>query len=404
MFSPDPLSNEGYSLGFTSEAERTNYVRAGIGFGTAYDDNVLPSSGQAVSDVRYSIWPSISLQQSRPRLGWTLTYSPGYTIHQNLGSINGIDHNLALGFDYRISPHVTLSLGSSFQKTSDLLNLPAQNSPSAGSAAGPSLTDSVVPPATARVSSLNDAEITYQFGPNAMVGARGTFSGLWYPDRAKLNGLYDSTAESASGFYTHRLSGMHYIGVSYGFQKLLTHPGQSETQTQSAFLFYTLYLPPSLSVSLFAGPEHSDTLVENTGPLHQWSPAAGASVAWHGEHASLGASYSHRIGDGGGLAGAVLSNRVDASARWRFARAMTAGLEGNYSTSSLLDSQLLGLGGHSWSGSASLQRPLGDKLDLQMGFTHLHQSYSSVNAISNAPNRNNVWISLSYQFERSLGR
>jgi hypothetical protein len=128
-------------------------------------------------------------------------------------------------------------------------------------------------------------------------------------------------------------------------------------------------------------------------------------VAWHGEHTSLGASYARRIGDGGGLAGAVLGNRVDASARWRFARTMTAALEANYSTSTLLDSQLLqGLGGHSWSGSASLQRPLGDKLDLQLGFTHLHQSYSSVSTIADAPDRNNIWVSLSYQFERSLGR
>ena len=40
-----------------------------------------------------------------------------------MASMNEIDHNLALGLEYRLSPHVTLSVGDSFQKTSDLLNL-----------------------------------------------------------------------------------------------------------------------------------------------------------------------------------------------------------------------------------------------------------------------------------------
>ena len=284
MFTPDPLSNEGYSLGFTSEATRTNYVRGGISFGTTYDDNVLPSSGQAVSDVRYSIWPSLSLQQSRPRLGWTLTYSPGYTFHQN-GAINGVDHNLALGFDYRLSPHVTLSLGSSFQKTSDLLNLP-QNSPSSGSAGAPGLTDSIVPPATARISSFNDAEITYQFAENAMVGAKGSLSGLWYPDRIILTGLYDSTAESALGFYTHRLSGMHYIGVSYGFQQLLTHPGAVGDADTQCVLFLPLS-PSRFSPSLYLQGPNGRTL--------KWTCTAATQVVtrdwrqrgWHGERTSF---------------------------------------------------------------------------------------------------------------------
>ena len=39
----------------------------------------------------------------------------------------------------------------------------------------------------------------------------------------------------------------HYIGVTYAFQQLLTHPGQAETQTHSALLFYTLYLPRALT-------------------------------------------------------------------------------------------------------------------------------------------------------------
>lgn len=404
MVTPAPFSGEGYSLDFAGETPRTNYLRGGLRFGTAYDDNVLPSRGQAVSDTTYSIWPTLSLQQTRSRLGWNLNYSPGYTFHQRLSAINGVDHSLDLGLEYRLSPHVTVSVTNSFQKTSDLLNLRDQNGSTSAPAGPNGPNDSIVPPATARISNFGDAKITYQFGRNAMIGARGTLTGLWYPDRAEVPGLYDSTAESGSGFYTHRLSGKHYIGASYGFQRLLTH-NHAVTQTHSVLMFYTLYLPPRWTVSLFAGPEHSDTQAEFSLPLRRWSPAAGGSLSWHGEHTSLVTSYERRISDGGGLSGAALTNRAEASGRWRLAKTLTTALGASYSTNSVLESQaLVGLGGHSWSGSASLEHPLGDMLNLQMGYTRLHQSYSSITAISQAPDRNYVWLSLSYQFERPLGR
>jgi hypothetical protein len=404
MIPPVFLGDQEYSLTFASETPRTNYLRGGLSVGTAYDDNALPSSGQVVGDVRYSIWPSLTLQQSRSRLGWTLSYSPGYTFHQRLSSINGLDHNLALGFDYRLSPHVTVTVANSFRKTSDLLSLPYQSGVGSGSGIqGPN--DSIIPPATTTIGNFSNMEIAYQFAENAMVGAKGTWTGLWYPDRAKLPGLFDSTGEGGSLFYAHRLSTKHYIGVTSGFQRFLTHPGQSETQTQSTLLFYTLNLPPRWTVSVFAGPEHSDNRAGPSFNLSKWSAAEGGSLNWHGQRTSVGASYAHRIRDGGGLSGTVLSSQADASVRWLAARALTANIGGSYSTNSVLASEpVLGVGGKTWSASASLQHPLGDNVSIEMGYTHLHQSYSSVPSISTVPEQNYAWVSFSYQFDRPLGR
>src|ERR1700690_3093269 len=88
MATPAPVSGEAYSMGFTSET-RSNYLRGGLVFGSAYDDNVVPgSAGHPVSDVSYSVWPTISLDQTRSRLHWLLTYSPGYTFYQKTSSQN----------------------------------------------------------------------------------------------------------------------------------------------------------------------------------------------------------------------------------------------------------------------------------------------------------------------------
>ena len=83
MTTPTPVSGDGYSLAFASETPRSNYLRAGVSIGSAYDDNVLPASGQKIGDESYSVLSSIALDQTRSRLHWTLNYSPGFTFYQH---------------------------------------------------------------------------------------------------------------------------------------------------------------------------------------------------------------------------------------------------------------------------------------------------------------------------------
>ncbi len=389
MVTPAPINDESYSLAFAPETPRSNYLRGGLNFGTIYDNNLLYLSTNAppISDVRYSVWPSLSLEQSRSRLRWDLSYSPEFAFHQTYSSLHEFDHSLAFNLEYRLSPHVTLSLEESFQKTSDLLNLSQQSALVSGESAPLQGPNAIVPPSIARITNLSDAGISYQFGKNSMIGAKGSFSGLWYPNRDSVAGLYDSTTQAGEAFYTHRLSRKHYIGVTYAFQQLLTHPGQAETQTHSTLLFYTLYLPQTLTISVFAGPEHSETRGGVTLPFQKWSPAEGASLGWHGERVGLAASYSQGIRSGGGLSGVVHYNSAGASVRWQVARTVTAGVEASYSTSTLLDSSTgeFGTGGHTWAGAAIVQHPLGERLALQLGCTRLHQSYSNIAVVSGHP-------------------
>ena len=409
MATPAPVSGEAYSMGFTSET-RSNYLRGGLVFGSAYDDNVAAgANGKPVSDVSYSIWPTISLDQTRSRLHWVLSYSPGYTFYQKTSSLNSENQNFAVDFKYRLSPHVTLSLRDSFQKTSNLLNQPNSDLTNqvSGGAVGPN--NSLIAPIADVLTNNANATLTYQFAANAMMGASGTFTNLHYPTQTQVPGLSDSSSRGGSAFYNRRLSKMHYIGATYQYQMFLANPivGQSETQAHSVFLFYTLYLKPTLSVSLFGGPQYSDTEQFGVPTLKTWSPAAGASLGWQGRLTSFAASYSRRINDGGGLSGAVHSNTADASLRRQLTRRLSASAGASYSNNSVVDALPQfgsGTNGHTVSGSASLQRPIGEHLNVQLQYTRLHQSYSGIAAISSNPDRNREAINISYQFSRPLGR
>ena len=80
-------------------------------------------------------------------------------------------------------------------------------------------------------------------------------------------------------------------------------------------------------------------------------------------------------------------------------------MAGGYAQNDVLSSALFGgNGGHTISGTASLQKQVGEHINLQLGYTRLHQSYSNVPVLSLNPDTNREFVSVSYQFSRPLGR
>lgn len=412
MLTPPPVSGAAYAS-IPESQERSNYLSAGVIFNTAYSDNVLGGvTSKPVSDIDYSVWPTISLDQTTTRLHSILTYAPGFTFYQKTTGRNEADQNASIDFQYRLSPHVTASVRDSFQKTSNVFSQPDPLSAAAvyGSTQVP--TAAIVPPVADRLSNNADADLSYQFSRTSMIGASATFSNLHYPDPSQVPGLYDSSSKGGAAFYSHRLSKKHYIGAQYQYSRILAFPtgAEFETQTHTMFLFYTLYLRPNLSLSFSGGPQHYEATQSSLLNEHSWSPAVNASLGWQGKRTTFAASYSRTVTGGGGLIGAFESNSANASARWQIARMWSVGAGAGYAiyknvlTSVPTSLAAISQGGHSITGTVSLQHPIGQHFEAELGYTRMHQSYSDVAVISTAPNTNREFISISYHFNRPLGR
>jgi len=408
MLTPPPVSSEAYTTAVGSTI-RSNYLRTGWVINTAYSDNVVGGSGtNPISDVSYSIWPTIAIDKTTTRLHWILNYSPGFTIYQHTSALNQADQNVALDFRYRLSPHVTASARDSLQKTSNVFNQPDSFTGGAISGGVQPQPISVVAPTADQLSNTATMELTYQFSRNGMIGATGAFTNLHYFDPAEVPGLYDSNSGGGSAFYNHRLSRMHYVGATYQYLRFLTYPTteRSETQTHSVLLFYTLYLNPTFSFSVSCGPQHFD-VVQSPLPIYRsWSPALTASMGRQGRHMDIAVGYGRTVTSGGGLVGAFLSNSANASAHWQPARAWTLGSTAAYANNKNVTPSSLqsSSGGHTLTGTVSVQHPLGERFNVALGYTRLHQSYSGIPVISNTPNTNLEFISISYQLARPLGR
>jgi hypothetical protein len=405
MLTPPPVSGESYPTAGSAET-RSNYLRGGMTFNSAYNDNVLGGDGTPVSDISYSVWPSLALDESTPRMHWTTTYSPGFTFYQKTTSRNEADQNASIDVQYRLTQHVTVSFRDAFQKSSSVFNQPdpLAGNPVSGGAGAPA--ETVIAPLADSLRNTGNGGITYQFGPSSMVGANGTFTNLHYPDPSQVPGLYDSSSAGGSAFYNRRLSKKNYLGVMYQYQRLLAYPtgSESETQTHGIVMFYTVYVTPSLSFSFSGGPQYAATTAPPSPAFQAWTPMATGSFGWQGKHSSISASYSHMINAGSGLTGATHYDGGSVSLRQQVTRVLSAGVTGSYSNNKVLDSFLPGNGGHTLAGTATVQRAFGQHMNLSLGYTRLHQDYADVPLVSTNPDTNREFVSISYQFTRPLGR
>jgi hypothetical protein len=414
MQAPPPVTGMSFDRAFTSE-EQGNYLRYGMSFTTAHTDNALGGlSGNQASDFSYSLAPTIAIDETTSRMHWVANYAPGFTFYQHTSSRNEADHHASIDVAYRFSPRLSISARDGFEKSSSVFN--QANLGAAGGVSGgvqvPNL--SVIAPVASRLSNAATLDLTYQFALNQMVGAAESFTNLHYPDPTQVPGLFDSASQVGSGFYSLRLSSRNYLGGIYQYQRLLSYPtaGLSETQTNSAMLFYTVYPNPHFSISMFGGPQYANTMqpagsssVVHTAITREWTPAAGGSLAWQGQFQNLAFSYSHLIAGGGGLMSAVHMDSAAFSFRRQLVKTLSASINGLYTQNKIIDDlSEMGFDGHTLSGTAAVQKRIGEHLGLELGYTRLHQSYGSIPVLAKNPDTNREFISISYQFARPLGR
>ena len=284
MVAPPPASGGSYPAVGTA-GERSNYLRYGLTFSAAYSDNVFAGvDGKLVGDASYSVWPTISLDQTTSRLHSVLSYSSGFTFYQKESGRNEADQNAGLDVQYRLSPHVAFSLRDSFHKSSSVFNQPdlVSSTPVLGSAEAPTV--AVIAPLADQLNNSTNAGITYQFAANSMVGVSGSFAYLNYPNPAEVPGLYGSKSAAGSAFYNHRFSRRHNVGTTYQYSKFLAYPVEAQsglrstTQTHTVFGFYTVYLKPTLSFSLSGGIQRYEAAQPPQPTSNSWSPTTTASI------------------------------------------------------------------------------------------------------------------------------
>jgi hypothetical protein len=404
---PSILGGRGPSLVFRGEQERSNYLRAGINAGATYDDNASLVSTGAVSNTTFSIFPSIALEQTFPRMRWNLGYGAGFTVNQRLSNRNQGSHDLSFDSQFRLSPHVSLRFAEDFALTSGFFD--AGNSNLAGNG-GPNAT--VLTPLSKQRSSSTVAEADYHFALRDIAGVSGSFYNLHYSDVTVGTLFTDTQNATASAFWLHAF-GRNWLGGSYRFQHLTFNPGSGVTDVHSFLIIDTITLPARFTLSGFAGTDHSDNrgLAPGAGVtsnFSNWSPSFGVDASWQRDRTSAAVGFSRRVSDGSGLLGAVRLQDIHGALRQELFPGWALNLSTSYGNNKSLTVPATGSASSVdfVSLQASVARNLGKKLDLHVGYAHEFQDQSGTidPAFLGGAHRNRVFVTLGYQWAKPLGR
>jgi hypothetical protein len=414
---PALLGGDSGSLAFTSELERSNYLRYGIAVSTTYDDNASNSTTDRIGDFSYSILPNIQLDQTRSRLHWVLGYYGGFTANQRLSQRNYGSHNLNGLLQYRLSPHMDLRLSDSFLDTTGLLQQ-FQNgigTPVTGPVNQPNPT--LITPLAENLNNTANVDWSYQFSRDNVIGAGGTFYDAHFKDQpANSASLLDTDSRSADFYLNHRFTARNWTGITYRFQHLTVGSGANETDTHSLLFSHTIYLREHMTLSFYAGPEYSEinTVIVTANVIppvisfatvsnfdHQVSVSGGGSFGWQGRLTSIRLDASRKVSDGGGVLGAVVLNSVEGGIRRQLTQTTAVNLNALYGHNRELGSFTTVAPLTSAAGTVGLEQRMGQNFMLHMSYG---RDYQSGRTIVGHIDHNRGIVSISYSFTRPMGR
>ena len=414
---PSIVSIDGTPLVFLSDMERANYLSGGIGVGSSYDDNMFNQSHHTVGGYAITAQPHIALDFSTTRLQLKTQYSAGLTVNQRLSSQNQGAHGLAADFNYRLTPHVTVSLHDNFAITTGFFDQAQSDSGIPSNGFLQQSNGFVVTPVAKSTGNNGSAQLSYQFGAGSMVGVTAGSYISRYEDSGA--GLLDTTGENFSGFYTHRISPRNWVGVRYGFQRLSFDPVGERSTTQSILYFHTIYLKKNVALSFFAGPEHTTLdghsistvvmlpyvlMISIPTENGMWTGSAGTSFSWQGQRTAVQAQFVRRVTDGGGLQGTVTLNGLSGGISRQLTPKTTLNVGASYAAMDPLSSNAsIYQVTNSASARFGVERRFGEHVGMMFGYGREWQQSASPIAPAQI-NHNRGWITLSYDFSRPLGR
>jgi len=250
-------------------------------------------------------------------------------------------------------------------------------------------------------------------GENQMLGASAQYSQFDYPDaKTQAIGLYNSNSYSGTAFASERFASRQYLGGSIEHSRTVSYLKTADSVLQSDDLFglYTIFLRNSpqnlVSVSLIGGPEHYTAEQDPQPSLRAWATALTAAMGWQAHLWTMAANYSHNVTAGGGLPGAYREDSLKGMYRRELAPTWDVTVSGLYALNKNVTPlfPLSEPGGHTYTISFAAEHMVTRNLKVQFGYDRMNESYSGVGALSEFPNSNREYGSVTYQFTRPMGR
>jgi hypothetical protein len=361
-----------------------NILALGLNAGSSYDDNIFGNNRHRVGDVAFQFGPSLNVRREGQRLRFALSYQPHFRIYRKVSEQNAVDQTLGFDAGYKVSSRLSFRARTSAYFTTGIFQ-PNQNEESLPGLGPPSsLNTTLFTPTARQLTWSSRLDASYRAGKHDLVGVFAGQSKLDFHEQLSNSGSIQKTEQKDAGLvYQHRLSRHTTLGIDYQYKEI-RFGSDSRTHVHSAFFSYAQQVSPSLTLSVFGGPQFSrlnELIIFPLGPFTVRVPvslptsnwALGAALTKQLDKTAFQLTAQHQVSDGGGLLGAVVSSSAGASARRRLPGRWDAIGSAGYANNSSLDPTSSRGAYQSLTAGLGLRHSLTENLNVRVGYDFIHQ-------------------------------
>jgi len=403
-------------LNYAGTAPPRNALFLGFNAGSSYDDNIFGNNQHRIGDVDFLFGPNLSLHRDGRLLSLALNYQPYFRIYRRASEPNAVDQSLGLDAAYQATSRISFRARGSAYYTTGIFQ-PGQNQEFLTSLGSPSgLNSTVYTPTLRQLTWSSRIDATYQARAHDSVGLFVGDSRFDYEQQvSSLGNLQNMEERQAGMLYEHRVSRHTTLGTNYLFEDI-RFGLNSRTLVHSVFLSYAQQVSPSLTVSVFGGPQYShlhEVIIFPIGPFRfqapifqvGWNWALGGALTKRLHKTVLQLTAQRQVSNGGGFIGAVVGSSVGASVRHQLPGRWDAIWSGGYAKNTSLASGSAASEFRSETAGFGLQRSLTERLNFHIGYDFLRQRATGQSPLFASFDRNLWSAQLSYQFHPiALGR
>jgi hypothetical protein len=394
-------------LQFAGESVPANQFSFSMGASFFYDGNVLAMGSHGVGDEAFSCNSTLGIKRQTEHLTASFNYTPFFLFYRTFNQFDRLNHTGSLNLSYKLTSRVILGLhDSASYQTGDYASL-AEPQLLSGPSSPTALNQVIIPYTTRTLYNLAGLDLTFAKSPRTSVTFSADYNQSKFGQQTAGQSLYSGNGLGGGLTYQYRVTERTSFGILLLHQDSTYKGGQVfgnrlRTQVESAVLSAASHLSPTVTVTLFGGPQYVRTIgavLPGTSLAGNFQPSGGGSITKQVRKTALDLSFQRSVSNGAGLYASTINTTATLEVRQRLAGRWEADLQGG---GSRIDTSLFRLNNEktdALNGGITIDRPVLRGSVFRISYFTWHQTSSG-----NLPNpfnlvRNQVAVGIDYQFK-----
>lgn len=402
------------ALQFAGESVPANQISMSVGASAFYDDNALSTNGNRQGDEALAFNSALGATKSTEHLTINFDYMPSFLLYRQFDAYDRLNHAATLGLTYRLTNRFSLGLHDAFGYQNGVLPSLSGQQILSGPTPPTALNQGIYAYTTRTLTNMAGLDLTFEKSHRTSLTFAGGYNQTTFGSAAGQNiPLYNGAGFSGSLQYQYRATQHTTFSVLLLHQDNTYRGGEvfgarQRLQIESVDLSVKSQLSPTVTVTLYGGPQYIRTLGQSSGGVGVGGglqPSVGGSIIKQVRDTALNLSVQRAVTDGGGLYTSVVNTSATFGVRRRLVGQWEGDLHGSGAVANDSLFQLANERTDSLTGGVEISRPLRNGSAFHISYTTLHQFNKGTLPITANFDRNIVMIGFDYRLKTiSLGR